>query len=226
VIAGWGLPSGFGVAGLLEQSRPAGTATTVSTDVILGAISLPAEHDSHAEDIHVTATLTAFATAAAGVLLAALMYLRPLVSPAVVARLAGPAYTFLVNRWYVDELYHILFVMPTLRLARLISGIDRTLIDGLINGIAWAARQIAGIDAWFDRTVVDSLVTPPGGSPGTLELNAAAADRTAAAVRDVHRRQHVAISCSRPLYQTRWSLILADSSLAPLHAWITHDAQS
>ena len=162
VIAGWGLPSGFGVAGLLEQSRPAGTATTVSTDVILGAISLPAEHDSHAEDIHVTATLTAFATAAAGVLLAALMYLRPLVSPAVVARLAGPAYTFLVNRWYVDELYHILFVMPTLRLARLISGIDRRLIDGLINGIAWAARQIAGIDAWFDRTVVDGLVNAAG----------------------------------------------------------------
>ena len=162
VIAGWGLPSGFGVAGLLEQSRPAGTAAAVSTDAILGAISLPAEHDSHAGDIHVTATLTAFLTAAAGVLLAALMYLKPLVSPAVVARLAGPAYAFLVNRWYVDELYHAVFVMPTLRLARFISGIDKGLIDGLINGLAWAARQVAGIDAWFDRTVVDGLVNAAG----------------------------------------------------------------
>jgi proton-translocating NADH-quinone oxidoreductase chain L len=162
VIAGWGLPSGFGVAGLLEQSRPAGTAVAVSTDAILGAISLPAEHDSHAGDIHVIATLTAFLTAAAGVLLAALMYLKPLVSPAGLARLAGPAYTFLVNRWYVDEIYHSVFVMPTLRLARLISGVDKGLIDGLINGLAWAARQVAGLDAWFDRTVVDGLVNAAG----------------------------------------------------------------
>ncbi len=162
VISGWGLPSGFGVAGLLEQSRPAGTAVAVSTDAILGAISLPAEHDSHAGDIHVIATLTAFLTATAGVLLAALMYLKPLVSPAGLARLAGPAYTFLVNRWYVDELYHSVFVVPTLRLARLVSGIDKIFIDGLINGLAWAARQVAGIDAWFDRTVVDGLVNAAG----------------------------------------------------------------
>ena len=162
VISGWGLPSGFGVAGLLEQSRPAGTAVAVSTDAILGAVSLPAEHDSHAGDIHVIATLTAFLTATAGVLLAALMYLKPLVSPAGLARLAGPAYTFLVNRWYVDELYHSVFVVPTLQLARLVSGIDKIFIDGLINGLAWAARQVAGIDAWFDRTVVDGLVNAAG----------------------------------------------------------------
>jgi NADH:ubiquinone oxidoreductase subunit 5 (subunit L)/multisubunit Na+/H+ antiporter MnhA subunit len=96
------------------------------------------------------------------VLLAALMYLKPLVSPAGLARLAGPAYTFLVNRWYVDELYHSVFVVPTLQLARLVSGIDKIFIDGLINGLAWAARQVAGIDAWFDRTVVDGLVNAAG----------------------------------------------------------------
>lgn len=162
VIAGWSLPGGLGVAGLLEQSRPAGTAAAVTTDAVLGSISIPAEHDSHAADIHATATLTAFATAAAGVLLAALLYLKPLISPAVVARMAGPAYTFLVNRWYVDELYQAIFVGPVLRLSRLASGIDRELIDRLINGLAWAARQVAGLDAWFDRTVVDGLVNATG----------------------------------------------------------------
>ncbi len=158
VIAGWALPGGLGVAGLLEQSRPAGTAATVTSAGLLGGVSMPAEHESHAKDIHETATLTAFATAAAGVLLAALLYLKPLISPAVIARLAGPVYTFLVNRWYVDELYRAMFVLPTLQLARLISWVDRQLIDGLINGLAWTARQVAGIDAWFDRTVVDGLV--------------------------------------------------------------------
>lgn len=162
VIAGWALPGGLGVAGLLEQSRPAGTAATVTSAGLLGGVSMPAEHESHAKDIHETATLTAFATAAAGVLLAALLYLKPLISPAVIARLAGPVYTFLVNRWYVDELYRAMFVLPTLQLARLISWVDRQLIDGLINGLAWTARQVAGIDAWFDRTVVDGLVNAAG----------------------------------------------------------------
>jgi NADH:ubiquinone oxidoreductase subunit 5 (subunit L)/multisubunit Na+/H+ antiporter MnhA subunit len=44
----------------------------------------------------------------------------------------------------------------------LVSGIDKIFIDGLINGLAWAARQVAGIDAWFDRTVVDGLVNAAG----------------------------------------------------------------
>ena len=32
------------------------------------------------------------------------------------------------------------------------------MIDRIIDGIAWAARQLAGIDAWIDRTLVDGLV--------------------------------------------------------------------
>ena len=106
VVAGWALPGGLGVESLLEQSRPAGTAETITTAGILGSITLPAEHESHVGAIHVTATLTAFLTALAGVLLAAVMYLKPLISPAAVAHAARPIYTFLVHRWYVDELYN------------------------------------------------------------------------------------------------------------------------
>lgn len=162
VIAGWTLPGGFGVSGLLEQSRPAGTAASLTTTDLLGTITIPAEHDSHAGAIHVQATLTAFATALAGVLLAAAMYLKPIVSPTGVAAAVRPVYTFLVNRWYVDELYDTIFVQPALRIARVVSGFDRQVIDRLINGLAWAAKRIAGLDAWFDRTVVDGLVNAAG----------------------------------------------------------------
>jgi NADH:ubiquinone oxidoreductase subunit 5 (subunit L)/multisubunit Na+/H+ antiporter MnhA subunit len=31
-------------------------------------------------------------------------------------------------------------------------------IDRIIDGIAWTARQLAGFDAWIDRTLVDGLV--------------------------------------------------------------------
>ena len=168
IVAGWAFPGGLGVNGLLEQSRPAGTAAGLTTAELLGTVTIPAEHDSHASDIHVTATLTAFVTALAGVLLAAAMYLKPVISPAAVAAAVRPAYSFLVHRWYVDELYHAIFVKPTLALSKLISGFDRQVIDQLINGLAWVARRLAGIDALFDRIVVDGLVN----AAGTLTWNA------------------------------------------------------
>ena len=161
VVAGWTLPGGFGLANLLEQSRPAGTAESMTQlpGAVFGAgLTVPAEYLSHESSIHVTATLTAFATALAGVLVAAAMYLWRIVSPAVVAGLARPLYGFLANRWYFDEMYHALFVVPVLGIAKLASGADRGVIDRLIDGTAWGARQVAGIDAWIDRHVVDGVV--------------------------------------------------------------------
>ena len=161
VVAGWTLPGGFGLANLLEQSRPAGTGESLAAlpGALLGAgLTVPAEYLSHEGSIHVTATLTAFATALAGVLVAAAMYLWRVVSPAVVAGLFRPLYSFLDNRWYFDEIYHALFVVPVLGIAKLASGADRGVIDRLIDGSAWAARQVAGIDAWIDRTLVDGVV--------------------------------------------------------------------
>ena len=158
VVAGWTLPGGFGLPNLLEQARPAGTAETMNGGFVFGGLTVPAEHESHEGAIHVTATLTAFTTAAAGVLLAAAMYLWRIISPAAVATLFRPIYAFLAGRWYFDELYHAIFVLPVLAISQLASGVDRGLIDRIIDGIAWSARQLAGIDAWIDRTLVDGLV--------------------------------------------------------------------
>ena len=158
VVAGWTFPGGFGVANLLEQARPAGTAAATTGGFLFGGITIPSEHESHVGAIHVTATLTAFGTAAVGVLLAAVMYLWRLISPTVVAYLFRPVYRFLAGRWYFDELYHAVFVLPVLGLASLASGTDRGVIDRIIDGIAWTARQLAGFDAWIDRTLVDGLV--------------------------------------------------------------------
>jgi NADH-quinone oxidoreductase subunit L len=166
VVAGWTLPNGFGIANLLEQARPAGTAEGFA----LGAVTIPAEYKSHEGAIHVTATVTAFATALAGVLLAAAMYLWRIPSPDLVAAVFRPVYTFLANRWYFDEIYRALFVLPAHGIAHLASWIDRGLIDGLINALAWAARQLAGLDAWIDRTLVDGLVNATAGATWTAGL--------------------------------------------------------
>jgi NADH-quinone oxidoreductase subunit L len=142
VIAGWTLPGGFGVANLLEQARPAGTAESFSGGFAFGqSLTVPAEYLSHEGAVHVTATFTAFATALAGVTLAAFMYLWRMISPAVVAAFFRPASTFLAKGWYFDELYQALFVAPVLAID---DWIDRTLVDGAANATA-AATWSAGV---------------------------------------------------------------------------------
>jgi NADH-quinone oxidoreductase subunit L len=159
VIAGWAIPGGLGIANMLEQARPAGTAEGMVGGFAFGqTLTFPAEHESHEGAIHVTATLTAFATALAGVLLAAAMYVWSIISPSAVATALRPIYTFLANRWYFDELYDVVFVKPAHGIAAFVSAIDRGVIDKLIDGLAWSARQLAGIDAWMDRCLVDGLV--------------------------------------------------------------------
>jgi NADH-quinone oxidoreductase subunit L len=170
IVAGWTLPGGFGLANLLEQARPAGTDATATGGFLFGTLTVPAEHESHVGAIHVTATLTAFATAAAGVLLAAAMYLWRVVSPEAVAAMVRPVYAFLAGRWYFDELYHAIFVRPAFAIASLASGTDRGVIDRFIDGVAWSARQLAGLDAWIDRTVVDGLVNATASATWNLGL--------------------------------------------------------
>ncbi|MEO1991467.1 MAG: NADH-quinone oxidoreductase subunit L [Pirellulales bacterium] len=158
VVAGWSLPGGFGLANMLEQARPAGTESTSVGGFVFGSLVYPAEHESHVGAIHATATMSAFITALAGVLLAAVMYLWRIVSPALLAGMFRPVFVFLVNRWYVDELYHAVFVIPTMRVAKIASSFDRHVIDRIVDGFAWLARKFAGVDAWIDRHLVDGLI--------------------------------------------------------------------
>jgi NADH-quinone oxidoreductase subunit L len=158
VVAGWQLPGGFGIEPLIEQARPAGTGEALTGDGLFGALTIPAEHDSHEPSIHRIATMTAFSTAAAGVLLAAVMYVWGLIQPLAVAYFFRPVYRFLAGRWYIDELYHALFVTPTRGIASLASATDRGFIDGVVDGLAALARRLARLDAWTDRVVVDGLI--------------------------------------------------------------------
>lgn len=67
-----------------------------------------------------------------GILIAWYMYIRRPSLPAAVARMHEPAYRFLLNKWYFDELYDLLFVRTSKRLGRALwKGGDGRVIDGL-----------------------------------------------------------------------------------------------
>ncbi|WP_111732727.1 NADH-quinone oxidoreductase subunit L [Roseovarius amoyensis] len=66
--------------------------------------------------------------------------------PARVAQSQRPLYLFLLNKWYIDELYDAVLINPTKRLARLLwRGGDLGIIDGFLNGVAM------GIVPFFTR---------------------------------------------------------------------------
>jgi NADH-quinone oxidoreductase subunit L len=72
-----------------------------------------------------------------GIGLAYVMYIANPLLPVRLAQNFGGIYRFLLNKWYFDELYNVIFVQPTIRLARLLWQVgDVTIIDGVPNGLA------------------------------------------------------------------------------------------
>ncbi len=68
---------------------------------------------------------------AAGFCVAWLFYIRRPDLPVELAKQQEPLYRFLLNKWYFDELYDLIFVRPTLWLGRVLwKGGDGWLIDG------------------------------------------------------------------------------------------------
>lgn len=82
----------------------------------------------------------------AGFLLAFQMYIRRPDWPARLAKQQAPLYNFLLNKWYFDELYDVIFVRPATAIGRFLwkQG-DTKVIDGGINGLAM------GIVPFFTR---------------------------------------------------------------------------
>jgi NADH-quinone oxidoreductase subunit L len=97
-------------------------------------------------------------TGLSGLLLAVVFYGLRILNPQEVRNQFKPIYTFLVGKWYFDELYNVLFVQPALFVSRRVAEFDKTVIDGLINNLAVGTRIVAVLDDAIDRYLIDGLV--------------------------------------------------------------------
>jgi NADH-quinone oxidoreductase subunit L len=83
-----------------------------------------------------------------GILLATLLYvIVPSLSDSVKSA-AGPIYTLLANKYYVDELYAAVIVKPLTLISRTVlwRGVDEGLIDtGLVNGLGRVAQALGEV---------------------------------------------------------------------------------
>jgi len=79
------------------------------------------------------------------------------VSPSTPERWAtkfSAVYTTLLNKYYVDELYDVLFVEPTKKLGRLFDWFDQIVIDGIVRAVGQAAELGAAGSTWFEKHVI------------------------------------------------------------------------
>ncbi|MEO6810109.1 MAG: NADH-quinone oxidoreductase subunit L [Isosphaeraceae bacterium] len=97
--------------------------------------------------------------ATTGIAAAAIYYSpRKFLDPAVSAQRFGGIYQFFVHKWYLDELFEILFVQPILGMARFCALFDRRVLDGIVNGAAYLTKGASVLSGLFDQYIVDGLV--------------------------------------------------------------------
>lgn len=128
-----------------EQEVPVEAASLYVVAGAESATEVSAQEEAeHEEDAHhiSTATTVTFGilstiVALAGIVIAYLAYVVRRIDPEQVAARSGGLYTFLYNKWYVDELYNEWVVQPAKWLAvALWRVVDVGIIDGTVNGVA------------------------------------------------------------------------------------------
>ena len=115
-----------------------------------------------AHGLHGTAMLLSLSVAGIGVLFAFVTYYWRKINADAVASALGPAYRFLLNKWYFDEIYQAVIVNGTLALSRILRWFDGNIVDGLVNGTGWVTRGISSVSGMFDTYVVDGIVNLTG----------------------------------------------------------------
>lgn len=85
----------------------------------------------------------------------------PEMAEGMASRFAGP-HRVLLNKYYVDELYHATVVKGTMSSASGLWTFDRTVVDGAVNGSGWVTIFSSWISHLADKHLVDGLVNLVG----------------------------------------------------------------
>jgi NADH:ubiquinone oxidoreductase subunit 5 (subunit L)/multisubunit Na+/H+ antiporter MnhA subunit len=122
----------------------------------------------HAAEVATIVGLAAISIAAGvlGIAIGYAMYVRGRPDPTAVSRAAGPVYTLLVNKYFVDELYDRRIVDAFRAAFGAMWAFDVHVIDGLANRLGWVAaltgsglrRAQTGIVGNYALTIVAGLL--------------------------------------------------------------------
>lgn len=130
------------------------TMAAIRTEALVHA----AESAGH-EAVEWTLMGLSTALAVGGILLARSLYLHHPERAETLREKAGVFYKFLLNKWYLDEIYNAVFVRGlALGGGRLLARADREVVDGGVNGAGWLTKASSTVSIWLDTYVVDGAV--------------------------------------------------------------------
>ncbi len=171
VCAAWGWPLWDAKASLLEKHIHHAQPLTVLADY--GLVLEEGEHEiwtagrviDNEKNVRLQAHLNhdlggglALLMVIIGGLFAVLVYGARVLDPNEATEQFPVTYRFLNHKWYFDELYSAIVVRPAMVVAVAFRWFDQTVIDGIINGLAWLTVRVANWDGIFDRNVIDGTV--------------------------------------------------------------------
>jgi NADH-quinone oxidoreductase subunit L len=132
---------------------------------LLGEEAEVANIHLHHGEFNPVVALISLAVAGGGWLVAWLIYGRESLTEKVdpLEKPLGPVYTLLKNKYYFDELYHLIIIRPTLWLTRACARFDRVVIDGIVNAVGWFGRKLAvWLRRFIDSPIIDGAVNGVG----------------------------------------------------------------
>jgi NADH-quinone oxidoreductase subunit L len=120
----------FGAGMYLEGPGQYAELLALTPSLAYSAVPRAAEHAAAG---HTMVLITSTAFALGGVGLAAFLYLGDESQATLLARLLSPLYWLSYGKFFIDQIYSVLFIWPLWLLANISSAVDRYLVDGLVN---------------------------------------------------------------------------------------------
>ncbi len=118
-----------------------------------------ASHEAHLDHVaHVWSMYLSVLFGTLGIGLAFVVFRFRWIDPEKVASAVRPVHTFLLNKWYFDELYEATAVNGTKALSRALGWFDLHVVDGLVNLCAQLGVWASFLIGKFDNHVVDGAV--------------------------------------------------------------------
>lgn len=122
----------------------------------------------HGEPYHGEFSLFVFGVATGawvlGLLVALAIYMYNIVSRRTIIKVFFPVWNLLKRRYYIDDLYDFVFVKGTIGLGYVVAWFDRTVVDGIVNGVAWLTRKLGDFVGEFDFGIIDGAVNGIAGA--------------------------------------------------------------
>jgi NADH-quinone oxidoreductase subunit L len=113
----------------------------------------------HSHSLEAALGFVTFTMVALGWLAADFMYRQETIDPARFSKaFGGVLYDWVLNKYYVDELYDFAVVRPYLACTRAAAWFDAHIIDGVVNLAGTITVFVSWLSGLFDGYVVDGLV--------------------------------------------------------------------